>query len=64
MQVFPLGKRTISVIVVIVALVLLLIYVVLRTGPFAPVNVTLTQAKYQSIQPSLFGIATVEARYN
>lgn len=36
MQVFPLGKRTISVIVVIVALVLLLIYVVLRTGPFAP----------------------------
>ncbi len=41
MQVFPLGKRTISVIVVIVALVLLLIYVVLRTGPFAPVNVTL-----------------------
>ena len=36
MQVFPLGKRTISVIVVIVALVLSLIYVVLRTGPFAP----------------------------
>ncbi|MFV5464581.1 efflux RND transporter periplasmic adaptor subunit, partial [Acinetobacter sp. 207] len=64
MQVFPLGKRTISVIVVIVALVLLLIYVVLRTGPFAPVNVTLTQVKYQSIQPSLFGVATVEARYN
>lgn len=64
MQVFPLGKRTISVIVVIVALVLFLIYVVLRTGPFAPVNVTLTQVKYQSIQPSLFGVATVEARYN
>jgi HlyD family secretion protein len=36
MQVFPLGKRTISVIVVIVALVLLLIYVVLRTKAICP----------------------------
>ncbi len=32
--------------------------------PICPVNVTLTQVKYQSIQPSLFGVATVEARYN
>jgi HlyD family secretion protein len=36
----------------------------LRTGPFAPVKVSLTQVQYKSIQPSLFGIATVEARHN
>ncbi len=31
---------------------------------FAPVKVILIQVQYKSIQPSLFGIATVEARHN
>ena len=64
MQIFPLGKRALSVFVVLITLILFLVYVLLRTGPFAPVKVSLTQVKYKSIQPSLFGIATVEARHN
>jgi HlyD family secretion protein len=49
---------------VLITLILFLVYVLLRTGPFAPVKVTLIQVQYKSIQPSLFGIATVEARHN
>ena len=64
MQTFLLGKRALSVLVVLITLILFLVYVLLRTGPFAPVKVTLIQVQYKSIQPSLFGIATVEARHN
>lgn len=64
MRIFPIGKRALSVLVVVITLILLLTYVILRTGPFAPVNVTLIQVQAKSIQPSLFGIGTVEARHN
>lgn len=37
-------------------------YVLLRTGPFAPVRVTVVQASTGQLTPSLFGIGTVEAR--
>ncbi len=36
--------------------------VVLRHGPMAPVKVTLAQAAVADLQPSLFGIGTIEAR--
>lgn len=36
--------------------------VVLRHGPMAPVKVTLARAAVADLQPSLFGIGTVEAR--
>jgi HlyD family secretion protein len=62
--IFPLEKRALSVIIVLVVLISILFFVLLRTGPFAPVKVSLTQVQYKSIQPSLFGIATVEARHN
>ena len=47
-----------------VALLLLgaLAFVALRTGPLAPTRVTVTSVKEGRLNPSLFGIGTVEAR--
>jgi len=45
-------------------LVLLFFYVVLRSGPLAPVEVTAVPVSTQVIQPALFGVGTVEARYS
>jgi len=44
-------------------LLVLFIYVALRSGPLAPVPVILTIVENKSITPALFGIGTVEARY-
>jgi HlyD family secretion protein len=43
-------------------LVTALIFIVRRSGPFAPVRVTVVQAAEASISPGLYGIGTVEAR--
>ena len=48
----------------LVPLVLLFFYVVLRSGPLAPVEVTAVPVSTQVIQPALFGVGTVEARYS
>lgn len=61
---FPhLQRRTLSLVAVIAALLVLLIYVALRSGPLAPVDVTVAKVESQSISPALFGIGTVQARY-
>jgi len=39
------------------------IYVVLRSGPMASVPVVVFEVKEMPVEPSLFGIGTVEARY-
>ena len=39
-----------------------LVYVVMRSGPLAPTRVTVVAASAGSLSPSLFGIGTVEAR--
>ena len=39
-----------------------LAYVSLRTGPLAPIKVTVTQAHEGTLNPAIFGIGTVEAR--
>jgi RND family efflux transporter MFP subunit len=39
------------------------VYVVLRSGPLASVAVTVFEVKEMAVEPSLFGIGTVEARY-
>jgi RND family efflux transporter MFP subunit len=39
-------------------------YVVLRSGPLAPVAVTTAAVEARSISPALFGIGTVEARFS
>ncbi len=47
----------------VVLLLALFAYGILRAGPLAPVPVTVATVKDQGIEPALFGIGTVEARY-
>jgi RND family efflux transporter MFP subunit len=63
MKNLPLQRRTLALIAVIVPLLVLLVYVALRSGPLAPVAVTETRVESRAIHPELFGIGTVEARY-
>ena len=37
-------------------------FVALRAGPLAPTRITVTQVQEGALQPSLFGVGTVEAR--
>jgi RND family efflux transporter MFP subunit len=64
MKRFPIQKRTIAIVVVLVPLMALFIYVALRSGPLAPVAVTVARVETQALTPALFGIGTVEARYS
>jgi RND family efflux transporter MFP subunit len=59
----PLQKRTLALLAVIVPLLVLFVYVALRSGPLAPVTVTVAEVEAKSITPALFGIGSVEARY-
>jgi HlyD family secretion protein len=59
----PLQSRTLALLAVIIPLIALFIYVALRSGPLAPVAITVATVESQAITPSLFGIGTVEARY-
>lgn len=63
MKRLPMQGRTLAMIGVLVPLIALFIYVALRSGPLAPVPVTVTTVESRSISPALFGIGTVEARY-
>ena len=58
----PIQRRTLALLAVVVPLLALFIYVVLRSGPLAPVAVTVATVEQQTITPGLFGIGTVEAR--
>jgi RND family efflux transporter MFP subunit len=63
MKGLPLQKRTLAVLAVLIPLLVLFVYVALRSGPLAPVPVILATVETHSITPALFGIGTVEARY-
>ena len=63
MRKFSLKGRTLALLAVIIPLLALLIYAGLRSGPLAPVAVTVAGVESREIAPSLFGIGTVEARY-
>lgn len=63
MKRLPLQGRTLALLAVIVPLLALFIYVGLRSGPLAPVAVTLVTVESRAVTPALFGIGTVEARY-
>lgn len=63
MKRFPIQRRTLALLAVVLPLLALFIYVALRSGPLAPVPVTVTTVENRSIAPALFGIGTVEARY-
>lgn len=56
-------NRTLALLVVLLPLVALFLYVALRSGPLAPVPVTVKSVENRAISPAMFGIGTVEARY-
>ncbi len=60
---FGISGRSLALIAVLVPLAALFVWVALRSGPLAPVPVTVVKVGSQSIAPALFGIGTVEARY-
>ena len=63
MKRLPVQRRTLALVAVIVPLLALFIYVGLRSGPLAPVAVTVSTVESRAVTPALFGIGTVEARY-
>ncbi|MDO9080489.1 MAG: efflux RND transporter periplasmic adaptor subunit, partial [Desulfuromonadales bacterium] len=63
MKHLPIQRRTLLLLLVLLPLLALFIYVALRSGPLAPVPVTITTVEKRSIAPALFGIGTVESRY-
>lgn len=63
MRLPTLQRRTLALIAVIVPLLVLFVYVALRSGPLAPVAVTVANVKARPIAPALFGIGTVQVRY-
>jgi RND family efflux transporter MFP subunit len=56
-------KSTLVLIAMLVPLAVLFIYVVLRSGPLAPVPVVVATVDKQAITPALFGVGIMEARY-
>lgn len=55
-------KRRLIIGAIGLALVSGMAYVSLRTGPLAPIKVTVTQPAEGTLSPAIFGIGTVEAR--
>jgi HlyD family secretion protein len=58
----PLLSRRLAVAAAVLALGGAMVFVALRTGPLAPVQVTLTRVTSGTLSPSVFGIGSVEAR--
>jgi HlyD family secretion protein len=56
-------RRTLALIVVIAPLLALFVYVALRSGPLAPVPITVASVEARPLAPALFGVGTVQARY-
>lgn len=59
----PVTSRKVSIALVLLPLIITFIYVGVRSGPLAPIPVTVTKVGIGEIAPSLFGVGTVEARY-
>lgn len=57
------SSRTLALVGAVVVLLALFVYVILRSGPLAPVPVTVIKVENQAISPALFGIGTVEAHH-
>ncbi|MBK5914591.1 efflux RND transporter periplasmic adaptor subunit [Rhodocyclus purpureus] len=58
-----LKRRTLALLAVLLPLLLLFIYVALRSGPLAPVAVTVVMVESKPVAPALAGIGTVQARF-
>ncbi len=59
-----LSKRGLSLALVLVPLLLVFVYVVVRSGPLAPVAVVVEEVTQRSAQPTLDGIGTVGVRHH
>ena len=62
MNQMPIGRRTLAILAVLLPLAALLGYVALRSGPLAPVAVTVVKVESRALRPALFGVGSVEAR--
>lgn len=58
----PISRRTLGILAVLVPLAGLLAWVAARSGPLAPVAVTVVKVESNALRPALFGVGTVEAR--
>lgn len=63
MKIPHLQARTKALIAVVVPLAVLFVYVAMRSGPLAPVAITVARVESQAVAPAAFGVGTVEARY-
>ncbi len=63
MKYLPVQGRTLALVLILLPLFVLFVYVALRSGPLAPVPVTVATVENRTISPALFGIGTVESRY-
>ena len=63
MKKLSLNKRTTTMLLVLIPLLLIFVYVATTSGPLSPVEVTATSVKKATIQPSLFGIGVVDAEF-
>lgn len=57
------SRNALALLTVLALLLVAFVYVGVRTGPLAPVPVTVTRVESRAITPALYGIGTVEARY-
>ncbi len=62
MKIINVSKRSLTIIAVLVPLLGLLAYVALRSGPLAPVGVTVVSVKNKALRPAIFGVGHVEAQ--
>lgn len=58
----PVSRRAAIIILALAPLVVLFAYVILRSGPLAPVPVTVATVEEKQVSPALFGVGTVEAK--
>tara|TARA_R110001599_G_scaffold220451_1_gene418853 strand:+ start:1013 stop:1348 length:336 start_codon:yes stop_codon:yes gene_type:complete len=57
------NRRTFALPAIIIPLLLVFAWAAFRTGPLAPVDVTVGQVKEHAIAPAKSGIGTTEARF-
>lgn len=63
MKLLPLQRRTLMLAAISIPLLLLFIYVAVRSGPLAPIAATVSTVESRPITPALAGIGTVQARF-
>ncbi|QEY57860.1 efflux RND transporter periplasmic adaptor subunit [Pseudomonas sp. C27(2019)] len=56
-------KKLLAVLATIAVLAAAFIWVLLSSGPLAKIRIVVTEVQEQQLEPALFGIGTVEARY-